>query len=221
MELLSTVQLAVRAIGRNRLRSALTLIGITICAFAFVRLLPGDPILALAGEHGVKPERYAELRTQFGFDLPIWEQYFRYVGEVLTGNFGISIATHRPVINEFLILFPATVELAIFAMLIAVVLGIPAGIFAAINRGKWIDQSQAHTVFLQGASGRKLSDVYLAAWHMGLKTTYYLRTLAASQVEKSTLDAGRFGFTQTRDYAAPKPAEPVCRVDGPDCEACQ
>ena len=94
-------------------------------------------------------------------------------------------------------------------------------------RAKWIDQSQAHTVFMKGASGRKLSEVYLTAWRLGLKTTYYLRTLAASQVEKSTLDAGRFGFTQTRDYAAPAPApvapgaEVSCRIDDPDCEACQ
>jgi len=94
-------------------------------------------------------------------------------------------------------------------------------------RGKWIDQSQAHTVFMKGASGRKLGEVYLTAWRLGLKTTYYLRTLAASQVEKSTLDAGRFGFTQTRDYAAPAPApvapvaEVSCRIDDPDCEACQ
>jgi ribonucleoside-diphosphate reductase alpha chain len=91
-------------------------------------------------------------------------------------------------------------------------------------RAKWIDQSQAHTVFMKGASGRKLSEVYQAAWRMGLKTTYYLRTLAASQVEKSTLDAGRFGLTQTREYAAPPAAaaaDPLCRIDDPDCEACQ
>jgi len=69
-------------------------------------------------------------------------------------------------------------------------------------RGKWIDQSQSHNVFMQGASGKLLSDIYLAAWRMGLKTTYYLRTAAASQIEKSTLDAAKYGFTQKRDYAA-------------------
>jgi ribonucleoside-diphosphate reductase alpha chain len=108
-------------------------------------------------------------------------------------------------------------------------------------RGKWIDQSQSHNVFMKGTSGRRLSEIYLTAWRLGLKTTYYLRTLAASQIEKSTLDAGRFGFTQTRDYAAPAtpttaavpavaPVAPVptpaadaalCRIDDPDCEACQ
>jgi ribonucleoside-diphosphate reductase alpha chain len=96
-----------------------------------------------------------------------------------------------------------------------------AALAATAARGKWIDQSQAHTVFMRGASGRRLSEVYQAAWRMGLKTTYYLRTLAASQVEKSTLDAGRFGLTQTRAYTAPIAAGSECRVDDPDCEACQ
>jgi ribonucleoside-diphosphate reductase alpha chain len=103
-------------------------------------------------------------------------------------------------------------------------------------RGKWIDQSQSHNVFMKGTSGRRLSEVYLTAWKLGLKTTYYLRTLAASQIEKSTLDASRFGFTQTREYAAvadpvpaPDRAAPAavpaavatCAIDDPDCEACQ
>lgn len=117
-----------------------TIIGITIASFAFIRLLPGDPILAMAGQHGVTPERYEILKEQLGFNLPIWQQYFNYVGGILQGNFGVSLATKRPVIEEFLTLFPATVELALFAMLIAVALGIPAGIFAAVKRGSWFDQ---------------------------------------------------------------------------------
>lgn len=117
-----------------------TIIGITIAAFAFIRLLPGDPILAMASQYGVSEERYEVLRVQFGYDRPIWEQYFNYVGGILQGDFGVSLATKRPVIEEFLTLFPATVELALFAMLIAVVLGIPAGIFAAVKRGSVFDQ---------------------------------------------------------------------------------
>jgi ribonucleoside-diphosphate reductase alpha chain len=73
-------------------------------------------------------------------------------------------------------------------------------------RGKWIDQSQSHNVFLKGTSGKQLSEVYTAAWRLGLKTTYYLRTLAVSQIEKATLDAGKFGFTQLREYEAPMAA---------------
>ena len=106
-------------------------------------------------------------------------------------------------------------------------------------RGKWIDQSQSHNVFMQGVSGKKLSEIYTAAWKFGLKTTYYLRTLAASQIEKSTLDANKFGYTQKREYqkieeqqnkeavqasSEEKPASEVgsaCSIMDPDCEACQ
>ena len=98
-------------------------------------------------------------------------------------------------------------------------------------RAKWIDQSQSHNVFMKGISGRLLSDIYIQAWKMGLKTTYYLRTLGATQVEKSTLSAARFGYTQKREYSeisARQGAEEetietpqLCRIDDPDCEACQ
>jgi len=69
-------------------------------------------------------------------------------------------------------------------------------------RSKWIDQSISHNIFMKGASGSKLNDVYLAAWKSGMKTTYYLRSLSISQIEKSTLDAKKFGYTQKRDYDA-------------------
>ena len=118
-----------------------TVFGISLAAFAFVRLLPGDPILALAGERGVSPERYAELIKQFGYDRPYVFQYLDYIGNVLTGDFGISIATKRPVFAEFQALFPATLELATVAMIIAILIGIPAGIFAAVKRGSWFDQA--------------------------------------------------------------------------------
>ena len=117
-----------------------TVIGISICAFAFVRLLPGDPILAMAGEHGVTPERYEILKEAFGYNLPIWQQYLNYLGSVLTGDFGVSLGTKRPVLNEFMTLFPATVELALCAILLATVVGIPAGVLAAVKRGSWLDQ---------------------------------------------------------------------------------
>ncbi|HTM76240.1 MAG TPA: ABC transporter permease subunit [Devosia sp.] len=117
-----------------------TVIGITIASFAFIRLLPGDPILAMAGQHGVTPERYEILKEQFGFNQPIWVQYFDYVWSALQGDFGISLATKRPVIVDFMTLFPATVELALIALMLAICLGIPAGIFAAVKRGSWFDQ---------------------------------------------------------------------------------
>ncbi|TJV27695.1 MAG: ABC transporter permease subunit, partial [Mesorhizobium sp.] len=118
-----------------------TVFGISLAAFAFVRLLPGDPITALAGERGVSPERYAELVERFGYNRPYVVQYLEYIGRVLTGDFGISLATKRPVLGEFQALFPATLELATIALIIAVLIGIPAGIFAAVKRGSWFDQA--------------------------------------------------------------------------------
>jgi ribonucleoside-diphosphate reductase alpha chain len=69
-------------------------------------------------------------------------------------------------------------------------------------RGKWLDQSISHNVFMRGVSGKMLNDIYIEAWKAGLKTTYYLRTLGASQIEKASLDANKFGFTQKRVYKA-------------------
>jgi dipeptide transport system permease protein len=117
-----------------------TFIGITIVAFGLVRLLGSDPVLLLAGERTMSPERHAQLMEQFGFNRPIWEQYFDYVLSALQGDFGISIKTKTAVIDQFMALFPATLELALFAMLFAILVGIPAGIFAAIKRGSWFDQ---------------------------------------------------------------------------------
>ena len=70
-----------------------TFIGITIAAFAFIRLLPGDPIIVMAGERGVTPERHAELMKHFGFDRPLWEQYLDYLWKALQGDLGTSLIT--------------------------------------------------------------------------------------------------------------------------------
>jgi dipeptide transport system permease protein len=125
----------------NRLALVIpTFIGITIVAFGLVRLLGSDPVLLLAGERTMSPERHAQLSEQFGFSRPIYEQYFDFVISALQGDFGISIKTKTPVLDQFLQLFPATVELALFAMIFAILVGIPAGIFAAVKRGSWFDQ---------------------------------------------------------------------------------
>ena len=109
-----------------------TFLGITVVAFGFVRVLPGDPVLLMAGERGVSPERHAELMKQFGFDRPMWEQYLDYIWNVLHGDFGMSMITKKPVLTEFFTLFPATLELATCAILLAILIGIPAGVIAAL-----------------------------------------------------------------------------------------
>ncbi len=117
-----------------------TFIGITLVAFLFIRLLPGDPVILMAGERGVSPERHAELMAQFGFDQPLWKQYVDYVRGLLHGDFGYSFSTKKPVLGEFMARFPATLELALCAIVLASVLGVAAGILSAIRRGGWIDQ---------------------------------------------------------------------------------
>jgi len=118
-----------------------TFIGVSIVAFAFIRLLPGDPILLLAGERGMTAERYQQLQALYGFDKPLIIQYFNYVAGILQGDLGTSLVTKRPVLQEFFALFPATLELSICAIILAIALGIPAGVFAAVKRGSWFDQS--------------------------------------------------------------------------------
>ena len=85
---------------------------------------------------------------QFGFDRPIWQQYLDYVGNVLHGDFGISIVDQAAGHQEFLALFPATLELSLCAIIFAIVLGIPAGIFAAVKRGSWLDQATMGTALV-------------------------------------------------------------------------
>ncbi len=118
-----------------------TFLGITIVAFGFVRILPGDPVLLMAGERGLTPERYQRLLEEFGYNRPLWQQYIDYLGDLLRGDFGNSFVTKQPVLSEFFTLFPATVELSVCAMVIAIIVGIPAGIVAASKRGSFWDQS--------------------------------------------------------------------------------
>jgi dipeptide transport system permease protein len=118
-----------------------TFLGVTLIAFALVRLLPGDAVQMLAGERGITPERLAELRTDLGLDQPLWLQYLYYVATVLQGDLGYSLVTREPVVREFLTLFPATVELSAAAMLFAVLIGLPLGVLAAVKRGTLFDQT--------------------------------------------------------------------------------
>jgi len=117
-----------------------TFLGVTLVAFSFIRAIPGDPVEVMAGERGISPERHAELMARFGFDQPIWKQYLDFVGNVLQGDLGQSFITKKPVLTEFLTLFPATIELATCAILFAVFLGLPAGVIAAVRRGSIFDQ---------------------------------------------------------------------------------
>ncbi len=116
-----------------------TFIGVTVLAFFLIRLIPGDPIELMVGERGIDPARHAMLRAEMGLDKPIYVQYFIYISNVLQGDLGKSIVTKKPVMEEFLTLFPATVELSLVAILLAVSIGLPIGILAALRRGRATD----------------------------------------------------------------------------------
>ncbi|MCO4315765.1 ABC transporter permease subunit [Phyllobacterium sp. 21LDTY02-6] len=126
----------------------LTFVGVSIIAFSFIRLLPGDPVALLSGERVMSPERHAALMHDLGFDRPIVIQYFDYLWGVLRGDFGTSIVTKQPVLDQFFQLFPATLELSVCAILFAVIIGIPAGVFAAIKRGSFFDQAIMGTALI-------------------------------------------------------------------------
>jgi len=125
-----------------------TFIGISIVSFGFIRMLPGDPVLLMAGERSLSAERHAELMKQFGFDRPIWEQYFSYLWNLLQGDLGVSLKTKIPVAQEFMTLFPATIELSVVAVLFAVFFGIPAGVLAAVRRGTVFDHAVMGTALV-------------------------------------------------------------------------
>ncbi len=118
-----------------------TFLGITLLVFSLIRLIPGDPVEALSGERGMTTERYERLMHEFGLDRPLPVQYLEYVWRALHGDLGLSTITHEPVFAEFMARFPATIELSACALLLALEIGIPAGILAATKRNTVWDYS--------------------------------------------------------------------------------
>lgn len=128
-----------------------TFIGITLLTFIFVHLIPGDPVMIMAGERGLSPERHAYLMAELGLDKPLWQQYLNYLNGILHGDLGISLKSRIPVWDEFLPRFKATLELGVCAMIFAVSVGIPVGVLAAVKRGSIFDHT-AISVSLAGYS---------------------------------------------------------------------
>jgi dipeptide transport system permease protein len=117
-----------------------TLLGITIIAFFAIRMAPGDPVLIMIGERGADPQQYSEAVARLGLDKPMARQYFAFVARSARGDFGTSIASGREVSTELLARWPATLELGLAALLVALLVGIPIGAVAAIRRGTTLDQ---------------------------------------------------------------------------------
>ena len=115
-----------------------TLVGVTLITFTLTYVLPGNPAVVKAGPL-VSPEMVKELEKQMGLDQPAWVQYGRYIGGILHGDLGESASTGRPVLEDFKQRLPATLELTLASLLIALVLGIPLGVQSAVHRDTAID----------------------------------------------------------------------------------
>jgi dipeptide transport system permease protein len=118
-----------------------TFIALMFVTFVAIRLVPGDPVEVRVGERGISAERLAQFRHELGLDQPVWKQFLDYMGQLLHGDFGTSLSTNAKVLHEFLTLFPATLELGLFAMIFATLIGVPAGAVAAARRGTLYDQT--------------------------------------------------------------------------------
>jgi peptide/nickel transport system permease protein len=129
---------------RRLMLQIFVLFGLSLLTFVLMFYLPGDPAASLAVSSGsaLSRDTVEMFRERWGLDRPFHEQYLTYVGNILRGNLGMSLATNRPIVDELRMFFPATLELALAACLIAFVAGVPAGIMSAVWRNSWID----HTV---------------------------------------------------------------------------
>ena len=126
-------------IARRLLLLIPTFFGVTLLTFALIRMIPGDPVEVMMGERRVDPVMHAEAMERLGLNKPLYAQYFDYIGQLAQGDLGQSLRTRESVWSEFLTLFPATVELALAALLFAGTLGLIAGVIAALKRGSLFD----------------------------------------------------------------------------------
>jgi dipeptide transport system permease protein len=133
--------LMIKFLVKRLLLTVPTFIALMFVTFVAIRLVPGDPVEVRTGERGISAERLAYFRHELGLDQPVWKQFVDYVWQLLHGDFGTSLSTSEKVLTEFFTLFPATLELALAGMLFSIIIGIPAGIVAAVKRGSWFDHT--------------------------------------------------------------------------------
>lgn len=125
-------------IRKRLLFLVLVVFGVSIITFTISNLIPGDPAKMIAGDRAT-PEVVAKIREDMGLDRPLYEQYYRYVSGVVQGDLGTSIRTRRPVLEDLRIFFPATLELALAALMMATALGVPLGVASAVWKNKPVD----------------------------------------------------------------------------------
>ncbi len=134
-----------------------TLLGLTLIVFSVSHVIPSDPARVLAGENAPQ-EQVEALRRKYGLDKPLPQQFVRYVTDVVSGNMGVSLYTQRPVATDLVERLPATFELALFAITLAVLIGLPLGVVSALYRNTWLD----HGVRLVTIAGLAMAAFWLA-----------------------------------------------------------
>jgi peptide/nickel transport system permease protein len=159
------------------------LFGLSILLFVWIRALPGDPARALLGERAT-PEGIARVNEAYGFNEPLVKQYLIYIKALLSGDFGNSIKTGQPVVQSFLDRFPATIELALAAMLFAVVVGVPLGYLAARHQGRALD-----TFVVSGSLLGVVTPVFFLAILLKLVFADWLNWLPSSLRQDPRIDA--------------------------------
>ena len=128
-----------KAVGNFLVIIILTYLGLLAVTFFIGRVIPIDPVIAIVGDRA--PEHViARVREEMGLNKPLWHQFGIYIGKVLTGDFGTSVLTARPVIQDIVRTFPATIELATLGIILGAGLGVPLGVWAAVKRGGLVDQ---------------------------------------------------------------------------------
>ncbi|MEJ2709438.1 MAG: ABC transporter permease [Anaerolineales bacterium] len=125
---------------RRLIMAVFVLISVSIITFFIARVIPSDPAAAWVGTHPTR-EQIAEARQELGLDRPLWEQYWRYAGALVKGDFGTSIQSHQPILSDLRAYLPATMELVLAAMFIAIVIGIPLGVLSGARKGSLLDHS--------------------------------------------------------------------------------
>ncbi len=123
---------------RRLLAAIPTLLAVLTLVFVLVRIVPGDPAVAILGDRAT-PDAVAALQAKLGLDRPIWDQYLGFLGQTLTGDFGTSMVTNRPIVADVLAVLPHTIDLTVAAMVIGIAIGVPAGVSAALHRNRAID----------------------------------------------------------------------------------
>ena len=145
-----------RAAFRLVVSIALTLFGLTMATFVIGRLIPIDPVLAIVGDRAPQ-DVYDATRLELGLDQPLYLQYFHYLKKLLAGDLGVSLFSSQPVLTDLLNVLPATIELATVAIVIGVFLGLPMGVVAASNQGRWPD----HLIRVVGLIGYSMPVFWL------------------------------------------------------------